>query len=247
MTAGRGGASSPPRGSPPTPGSLPEPGEIDVWMLDVTAPWLDALADAGVASEEERARADRMPKPELARALLARRSALRFVLARYLGLGAASVDLVTAPGGKPVLLPSPAATLGFSVGHSGDLYGIAVATSASVGFDVERLRSVPRAEAIAGRWFGDEEARGLEGLVGEELERRFMRLWTGKEALAKRHGAGLRLMMRGDTTELDTAAAASAGRLRWLTPAAGYEVAVACARVIQGVALVRPGDDSWIR
>lgn len=228
----------------------PDPGTLHVWILDVTAPWYDALADTDLASEGERARAASFTRERLARSLLARRSALRCVLARYLGGAPGSVEVVTAPGGKPILLPragdaSPP-TLAFSVGHSGDLYGVAIGTASSVGFDLERRRPVPRAEAIARRWFADPEARALEALEGEEIELEFLRLWTAKEALAKRHGAGLRLMMRGDTAELDTRAAESEGRLAWLSPRPGYHAAVASTEAVERVTVVEPRHGSWI-
>lgn len=220
---------------------------VDVWILDLTQPWCDALADRGVTSDVERQRAERMATEELRRRLLARRSAMRFVLAHYLGRPGREVEVVTAPGGKPVLVPSEGVTFPFSVGHSGDLYGVAVGTSASIGFDIERRRSVPRAGGIATRWFDASEARALDGLEGEDREREFMRIWTAKEALAKRHGAGLRLMMRGDMEELDTEAAASRGRLRWLSPREGYHVAVASTDPIRTVRLVMPESEEWTR
>lgn len=236
-------------GAPPA-GVLPEPGAVHVWILDLTTPWCDALADTGVVSDVELARAERMTNAEHGRSLRARRSAMRFVLGRYLGREPGAVEVVAAPGGKPVLVPESGdggvRTLAFSVGHSGDLYGVAIGRCASVGFDIERRRSVPRAAAIARRWFGDRESGGLEGLAGEDLEREFMRLWTGKEALAKRHGAGLRLMMRGDVDELDTAAAEREGRLRWISPRPGYDVAVASSEPIEKALLVMPDDDAWI-
>lgn len=228
------------------PRVLRDPGALHVWIFDTRAAWYDALADSGVTSTAEEARADRLATAELGRRLRARRSALRFVLGRYLGCSARNVDVVVAPGGKPVLVPETSATPAFSIGHSGDLFGVALSAAPSVGFDVERVRSVPRADAIASRWFGDDEARMLEGLEGDGLEQAFIRLWTGKEALAKRHGAGLRLMMRGDVDELDTGAAEREGRLRWLEPVDGYYAAVASGVPIEDVTLVAPEDDAWI-
>jgi len=228
------------------PDTPPEPGTLHVWVLDLTEPWCDALADSGVVSEVERARARRMADAALGRKLLARRSAMRFVLGRYVGRAAAEVDVVAAPGGKPVLLPRDDRTLAFSVGHSGDLYGIALGSAAAVGFDLERLRGVRWAGDIARRWFSQSEAEELEGLDGEALESAFMRLWTAKEALAKRHGAGLRLMMRGEVAELDIARAERSGHLRWLTPRPRYRVAVASSDPIQSMEVVVPEDDAWI-
>ena len=234
----------------PAAGRLPEAGTVHLWLFDVTAPWMDHLADTAVVSEVERTRARRMGTEKLSRRLLARRTAMRHVLGRYLDRRPEAVEVVAAPGGKPVLLPRAGEakpTLAFSVGHSGDLYGIAVCTAARVGFDVEVARQVTRAEAIARRWFGSEEAATLDGMEGDTLERAFMRLWTGKEALAKRHGAGLRLMMRGDVAELDTVAAGEEGRLRWIEPRPDAVVAVASSRPVDRVLLVTPGSDGWIR
>jgi len=222
-------------------------GDIHVWVLDVTAPWYDALADSGLASDSERRRALGMTNAEMARALLARRAALRQVMCRYLELAPDDVDVVTAPGGKPVLLPTKEApALSFSIGHSGDRFGVAVGAAPTVGFDIERFRPVPRADAIAERWFASAEARSLDGLEGAELERAFMRVWTAKEALAKRHGAGLRLMMRGDVEELDTSSEEEAGRLKWVTPGDDYLAAIASSHEIEAVTIVVPEDGAWL-
>lgn len=237
-----------------------EPGRLRVWLLDVRAPWFDALADRGLASPIDQSRADALAEPEAARRLLARRCALRMVLARHLACDPGDVKVVTAPGGKPVLVPGlrigagalfggdgPARserTLAFSVAHSGDLYGIALGASSSVGLDLERLREVPRARAIADRWFGHAEARSLEGLDDAELRAEFMRIWTFKEALAKRHGAGLRLM-RGEVEELDVEASLASGRLKPFSPGEGYLGAVAATDVIEEIEVVQPEDGAW--
>jgi len=225
---------------------------LHVWIFDVTTVWFGALADRGVVSVEERERAASLTVAGGARAMLSRRSALRLVLAEYVRSGPREVRLVTAPGGKPVLLPDVASettiedrTIAFSVGHSGDVYGVALGISNSVGFDIERRRSVPSADAIARRWFTPAESEQLNGLEGDDLDQAFMRLWTGKEALAKRHGAGLRLMMRGHEAELDTTRARESGRLRTFTHGSDYTVAVASSSPIESVALVCPADDPW--
>ncbi len=228
--------------------ALAGPGELHVWFFDVRAEWYAALADRPIVSEVERARAERMEAEPHSRGLLARRTALRLVLARYLGCDPEMIDVVTAPGGKPVLRPGGSApTLAFSIAHSGDCFGIAVARAPSVGLDVERRRSVPRADRIARKWFTVAEARSLEGLEGERLDRAFMRLWTGKEALAKRHGAGLRLMMRGDVAELDVERAAADQRLVWVGAPEGYEAAVAGGTPLGRVTIVAPEDERWTR
>lgn len=218
-----------------------------VWLFDVRAPEFQELADTDLASKAERKRAARSADAALERAVVARRSALRLVLGRYVGLSPRALKIVTAPGGKPVLLPAPESllkTCAFSVCHSGDLYCVAVGSERSLGLDVERIREVSRAREIAERWFGPGEGDRLEGLHGDELMVEFMRMWTAKEALAKRHGAGLRLM-RGEDVELDVDANAGKRRLRHFPPGDGYVGAIAATGPIEDVQIRCPGDDFW--
>jgi 4'-phosphopantetheinyl transferase len=217
-----------------------------VWLIDTVAEWFVELGDADVTSDAERKRAGALAEDSARRRLLARRSALRYALASRLGIAPADVPIVTAPGGKPVLLPGDRAgpALSFSVAHSGELYAIAIAPVASLGLDVERIRSVPRARSIAARWFGPREARRLDELEGDDLVAEFMKFWTGKEALAKRHGAGLRLM-RGEDAELDLEPCAGSGRLRFFEPRDGYAGAIASTEVIDELEVVRPDSNPW--
>ena len=85
-----------------------------------------------------------------------------------------------------------------SVSHSGDL-AACVVSCRPVGIDLERLRPVNL--GIARKICDPEELRYLfGGAPGEadfsytedpELIQRFFRLWTGKEACAKRQGTGI--------------------------------------------------------
>ena len=249
MTPGGGGASS----------YDVAPGSPHVWLVRVESPHFLALGEQpdlvaqGLVSAEDEARAAGFLDPGAGTRLRARRVILRMILARYLKCEPAEVGIVTAPGGKPVLLPgSPgSATHAFSVGHSGDLYSVAVGRCSSLGLDIERLRSVGRATAIADRWFGREEAARLQALEGEALELAFMELWTDKEALAKRHGAGLRLM-HGQAespdvhSELDVDRERAADRLLRIQPGEGYVGAIASSEPLVDVDLVTEGDPRWI-
>ncbi|EFJ42258.1 hypothetical protein VOLCADRAFT_97712 [Volvox carteri f. nagariensis] len=68
----------------------------------------------------------------------------------------------------------------------------AVHVSYGVGLDVERLDRVPRyTMALARRRLAASEVRDLEALSGEERARRFMWLWTLKEAYVKARGTGI--------------------------------------------------------
>lgn len=217
---------------------------LDVWLADVSDAAFLALAESDLPGDEDRARAAGLGRAEVARELLARRAALRLILARYTGTDARELRVVPAPGGKPVLIPSGRPGPAFSIAHSGSVYAVAVGTVRSVGVDVELLRPVSRARAIAERWFGEEEARRLDDVPEAERQSEFMRLWTGKEALAKRHGAGLRLM-KGEPGELDVQGAVDDGTLRYFSAGEGYAAAVATDEVVTTIEIIRPGSDMW--
>lgn len=121
---------------------------------------------------------------------------LQFVLQQYAEEPPPhEAKIVRAPGGKPILLPqSGEPTLSFSVAHSGLFFCVVVSSASSVGIDVELMRCVEGANKIAGRWFLTEEVLALRRLPERHQEAGFLKLWVAKEALAKRHGAGLRVL-----------------------------------------------------
>ena len=236
-----------------------DPGSPHVWLVQVESPaFLDLgarsdLVAEGLVSAEDEARAAGFLDATSGTKLRARRVILRMILGQYLECGAADVGIVTAPGGKPVLLPRSlgSSTYAFSVGHSGDLYAVAIGRCSSLGLDIEHLRSVPRAIAIADRWFGRDEAARLQSLDGDELDRAFMELWTDKEALAKRHGAGLRLMHgQADApevhSELDVERERNQSRLVRLLTEDRYVGAVASSEPLSDIDVVKEGDPRWI-
>jgi phosphopantetheinyl transferase len=233
-----------------------DPSRPDAWIFDRTLPDFAHLADTGPVSARDRERAGRLKARPAGAYLLARRAALRRVLALYLSRDPEDVRLITLPGGKPTLVPGPrdARRLSFSTAHSGDLFCLAVGSANSLGVDVEVERTVPRAIAIATRWFSDEEAEPLRaaastdsapepgsppepGSAPEPGSEAFLRLWTAKEALAKRHSAGLRLLRRG-RDELDVAGAVASRTLVHFVPRAGYVAAVASTTVIDDVRIL---------
>jgi 4'-phosphopantetheinyl transferase len=227
------------------PRRTPPSGTADVWVVDVTSPRFLSTAESSLPSERDRLRASALASTEAGQRLLARRAGLRLILAQYVTAEAAELRIVTAPGGKPVLLPGPA----FSLAYSGSVLAVAVSGSPSVGVDVERRRDVPRASAIARRWFSEGESRALSEVVEPEQNEAFLRLWTAKEALAKRHGAGLRLMKGAGADAggaLDVAAAVSDRSLAYFDAGADYVAAVALSAPIENVVVLTPPEELWI-
>ncbi|MGH3736330.1 MAG: 4'-phosphopantetheinyl transferase family protein [Micromonosporaceae bacterium] len=121
-------------------------------------------------------------------------SLVRLGCARYLGRDPAELALdrhcddCGKPHGKVRLRED--AGLHFSVSHSGDHVGVAFATGAEVGLDVERIRDIDVAGLSRMVLAPDENAASIVD---------FFRYWTRKEAAVKATGDGLRTPLSGLT------------------------------------------------
>jgi 4'-phosphopantetheinyl transferase len=170
------------------------PGELHVWVADLSR--VDA-ALGRLLDDGERERARRIAGETDRIAWQSSRGILRDLLARYVGVGAHSLQFDADPGGKPVLAGDPRAerTPHFNVSHSGDVAAYALATN-PVGVDVELVRPTGAARrrdhvALARRAFGAPVAARLAGLDEDTREREFLRLWTRHEAALKLAGRGI--------------------------------------------------------
>ncbi|MEA2403667.1 MAG: 4-phosphopantetheinyl transferase [Thermoleophilaceae bacterium] len=105
------------------------------------------------------------------------RGEARAALRQMLG----DVEVVDGPGGKPFAPGGPH----FNVSHSDGLALIAISRAREVGVDVERVRPVPRAPAIARRVVDPDEARAVEEARAEDRDLLFHRLWVAHEARVK--------------------------------------------------------------
>jgi 4'-phosphopantetheinyl transferase len=119
------------------------------------------------------------------------RAPLVAVLAAYLRLPGAQVQLEEATHGRPMLSAAHGAAFDFNWSHSGDQALIAIGKAVSPGVDLERLRPHPRALSIAERYFSPEETAALAALPEGQRDRAFLELWTAKEAVLKALGRGI--------------------------------------------------------
>lgn len=104
--------------------------------------------------------------------------------------------------GRPYL---KSGTADFSISHTEGLVVCAIEQRLNmgnfgVGVDAERIkgRSDASMKRIAERWFSEREQ---ELFWKAPQEANFLRIWTGKEAIAKRTGKGLSTLSNCDTTE----------------------------------------------
>ena len=160
---------------------------IEVWQapVDVPARELPALRRT-LAPEERRRAASGTPR---AVRWAAGRSALRVILAGYLGSDPAEIAFEHGRHGKPSVAGGPE----FSFSASGRLALVAVSPAGPVGVDVERIRPRLPAERIARSRFAAAECAALSARGPRARQAAFHRCWAAKEAYAKGLGCGLAL------------------------------------------------------
>ncbi len=105
------------------------------------------------------------------------RDEARAALRQLLG----GAELFAGKDGKPRAAGGPH----FNLSHTDGLALIAISRAREVGVDVERVRPVPRAVAIARRVFSHDEAEMVAGASQGERDLVFHRLWVAYEARVK--------------------------------------------------------------
>jgi 4'-phosphopantetheinyl transferase len=167
-------------------------GEIQVW----TARFVDddSLTERVLAllDRDERVRAARLVERRHRMRFIQFRAFARLVLGGYLGVSAAAVELMVGRNGKPQLDRRAAyPELHFNISHSEDHCLLAARLGRPVGIDIEQVRDMSDALAIARRFFTRAEAELLARLDGAARRDAFFALWTHKEAAVKALGETL--------------------------------------------------------
>ena len=115
--------------------------------------------------------------------------ALRLALAEETGERPEALRFTRSAFGKPSLSGWP--RVRFSLSHSLGLGLLAIGERGPLGADVELLRPIPDALALAAQHFTDSENEALLALPAAEREHAFLTCWTRKEACLKAIGLGL--------------------------------------------------------
>jgi 4'-phosphopantetheinyl transferase len=192
-------------------------------------------------SVDERERADRFHFDRDRDHFIVARGVLRNILGLYLNREPASLSFEYSSHGKPLLAPAAHRdAISFNLSHSDGIALYVMARDRAVGVDVEFIRSGPRSEQIAERFFSLHEVATLRALPVTLQRYAFFLCWTRKEAYIKARGEGLSLpldqfdvsLTPGEPAELigTRPDPLEAGRwsLRNLTPETpGYAAAVA--------------------
>jgi len=139
-------------------------------------------------SAAERARRDRLLRPEDQEAFTVCRAALRQRLGAQLGRAPSTLVFAENRYGKPHLIDR---ALCFNVSHSADHALIAISSHDEVGVDIEHQRPLHDMMALARRSFSPREQDALWRLPAPLRCAGFFRCWSRKEAFIKAIGMGL--------------------------------------------------------
>ena len=212
-------------------------GAVHVWRASTDVDAARLVDYESMLDEDERVRSARFRRTELAGAFIAGRGIAREILGRYLGVGPAALRFQRPGLGKPALAP-PHEMLHFNTSNSGGTILVAVTAGRRVGVDLEAVRPVPRALAVAERLFSQYEQDTLRGLSAQAREIAFLECWTRKEAFIKALGGGVWTGFDafevtcgpGEPAALRAIGGSAAEAARWtlrsLYPGAGYLGAV---------------------
>jgi 4'-phosphopantetheinyl transferase len=168
-------------------------GTAEVWLLpESTVDRLAAALDADrLLTTDERARRDRLLRPDSRRRFVGARLLSRHVLSHYAGLPPAAWQFATGPYGRPEIAGDNILDLDFNVSHTEGLITCVVSRHRRTGVDTERWPARPEAVRLAGRVLSDRERRWLDALPEPAQRRLFSGYWVLKEAYTKALGLGL--------------------------------------------------------
>jgi 4'-phosphopantetheinyl transferase len=170
--------------------ALPSPSEgVQAWWRELGADDRIDPAFAAMLSAAEQARAARFGTPLLRARYVAGRATLRLLLGRWLGMDAADVPIARGRRGRPYVARDGAPD--FNVSHTRDAAIIALSPRGPLGVDLERADRSVDAARLARKFATARERAAMAALDDDGARRRFLRLWTCKEAMSKATGDGL--------------------------------------------------------
>jgi 4'-phosphopantetheinyl transferase len=166
--------------------------DLHLWLLPLDADAAAAETLAAFLSPDEHERAARFRHADDVRRYRVARGALRALLGRYLEREPGAIQFEYGAHGKPALARDFARIdLRFNLSHSRDIALIAFGVGHSIGVDLEHGDRAVDALALAGRYGSTRERAMLETLDPGLRSRRFIELWTCKEAWLKATGLGI--------------------------------------------------------
>ena len=160
-------------------------------LEDITE-YAESIGVFRVFGEAERDRLEGISSPK-ARALSLGGLIALYRLTETLGKEKKGLEIARTAGGKPYF--SGNNKYSFSISHAGELSVAVLTDGENIGVDLETLEQSRNIRGISDRFFNENEKRELSG--SDFDSRIFYKLWTAKEARAKRSGEGLSSVFSG--------------------------------------------------
>src|SRR6218665_1749940 len=111
------------------------PGQIALWSASLSLHFSNFAYLSGLLSADERGRMDKLLRLADRHHYAVGRGLLRWLLGHYLDSDPATLDITTAPLGKPQI----EGPIAFNLSHSGDRLLIGVAHGIEIGVDVQQI------------------------------------------------------------------------------------------------------------
>ena len=169
---------------------------IQLWYVRLAAAEPSIAGFYRICSRDEQQRANAFRFAKQRDHFLVGRSLLRIILGSYCATHPSQFTFRYGPKGKPFLVsagefPKNDLPLYFNVSHCDGSAVFAFSRNFDLGVDVERVRDLPDAEAIAKQFFSPYERAQLLSLDPSLRAEAFFNCWTRKEAYLKAIGNGL--------------------------------------------------------
>jgi 4'-phosphopantetheinyl transferase len=213
-------------------------GEVRVWYR-----FTGAIGEAETRElieslpPSERERCDRHRFTRDRRDFAAAHALLRTTLSCYVNVAPSAWRFDVNAFGKPALAAAHGTDLTFNLSHTHGLVACAVTRAAAIGIDAESVDRLATGREIAAGYFSPTEVRALDAEPPDHYHRRFIEVWTLKEAYIKAVGLGLShgldtfsFVVTGDGCIRFTPPPDAPDRnwqFRLVRPGAGYRLAVA--------------------
>jgi 4'-phosphopantetheinyl transferase len=183
--------------------------EAHVWLADPGRIHEPALLERYLAllGPQELERHGRLRREASQREFLVAHALARVTLSRYAPVPPEAWSFSYGEHGRPEISgPSEVQDLRFNLSHTRGMVAFAVTREHDVGVDVENRTRRLRHRELSERFFGAAEVEALRALAPEERPRRFLEVWTLKEAYLKARGLGISVPLRGFQFQLSDSA-----------------------------------------
>lgn len=178
--------------------NLPHAAQLHLWFTLLNEElFQEQYAD--LLNPDEIKRAEKFKFALYRKRFITARATLRNIIGHYLNDNAKSVQINYTSSGKPYINHPD---LQFNVSHSHNIAVYAFTYQTPVGVDIEKIRP-DYEESVAKRYFSNQEYEHLSNLSPEAKVNEFYRIWTGKEAIVKAQGEGLRISLSSFTIPAD--------------------------------------------